>query len=195
MPGKRPILALTAVVLALAVPTTAAALPQIHAHRGPVTGDYVRRAHDMGLEVAPFTLDAAADVRAARSAGVDVVITDDALMAARALGMRPARFFSAGAFILGNRLFATGDLLTPRGVSARQGCRGTVTMRVMIGRRPTRTVRGRLNRNCEFRFSTRRTPPRLGAPTVTVRFNGNARVLPQLDGPERAGLAAPVFRP
>ena len=109
--------------------------------------------------------------------------------------MRPARAFSAGAFIEGSRLIATGDLLTPRGVSARQGCRGTVTMRVMIGDRPTRTVRGRLNRNCEFRFGTRRTPPRLGAPTVTIRFDGNARVLPQLDGPERAGLAPPVFRP
>ncbi len=161
----------------------------------PVTADYVRRAHGLGLDVAPFTLDAAADVRAARSAGVDAVITDDALMAGRALGMRPARAFSAGAFIQGSRLIATGDLLTPRGVSARQGCRGTVTMRVMIGDRPTRSVRGRLNRNCEFRFGTRRTPPRLGAPTVTIRFDGNARVLPQLDGPERAGLAPPVFRP
>jgi hypothetical protein len=149
----------------------------------------------MGLDVAPFTLDAAADVRAARAAGVDAVITDDALMAARALGLRPARSFSSSAFIEGRRLIATGDLLTPRGVSARQGCRGTVTMRVTIGGRPTRSVRGRLNRNCEFRFGTRRTPPRLGAPTVTVRFDGNARVLPQLDGPERAGLAPPVFRP
>jgi glycerophosphoryl diester phosphodiesterase len=161
----------------------------------PVSADYVRRAHADGLDVAPFTLDAAADVRAARRAGVDALITDDPLMAARAVGLRPPRFFTASAFIRGRRLFATGDLLTPRGVSARQGCRGTVTMRVMIGERPTRTVRGRLNRNCEFLFSTRRTPPRLGAPLVTIRFDGNARLLPRLVGPRRAALSPPTFRP
>ena len=57
-------------------------------------------------------------MRAARSARVDAVITDDPLMAGRALGLRPPRFFTAGAFIQGSRLIATGDLLTPRGVSA-----------------------------------------------------------------------------
>jgi glycerophosphoryl diester phosphodiesterase len=161
----------------------------------PVSADYVRRAHGLGLDVAPFTLDAAADVRAAKTVKVDALITDDPLMAGRALGLRPPKFFSATAFIDGSRLFATGDLLTPRGVSAKQGCRGRVTMRVMIGKRPTRSVRGRLNRNCEFRFGTKRTPPRLGAPTVTIRFDGNARLLPRLVGPKRAGLQPPVFRP
>jgi glycerophosphoryl diester phosphodiesterase len=161
----------------------------------PVTRDYVRRAHAERLLVAPFTLDAAADVRAAEAAGVDAVITDDPLMAGRAFGLRPPRFFSATAFIRGSRLVATGDLLTPRGVSARRGCRGTVTMRVMIGNRPTRTARGRLNRNCEFLFSTRRTPRRLGAPLVTIRFNGNARLLPRLVGPKRARRQQPAFTP
>ncbi|HMJ97209.1 MAG TPA: glycerophosphodiester phosphodiesterase family protein [Thermoleophilaceae bacterium] len=161
----------------------------------PVSADYVRRAHGLGLDVAPFTLDAAADVRAAKAAKVDALITDDPLMAGRALGLRPPRFFSATAFIDGSRLVATGDLLTPRGVSAKQGCGGRVTMRVMIGKRPTRSVRGRLNRNCEFRFSTKRTPPRLGPPLVTIRFDGNAHLLPRLVGPKRAGLKPPVFRP
>jgi glycerophosphoryl diester phosphodiesterase len=161
----------------------------------PVSADYVRRAHGLGLDVAPFTLDRAADVRAAKRAKVDALITDDPLMAGRALGLRPPRFFSAGAFIDGRKLIATGDLLTPRGVSARQGCRGRVTMRVMIGSGATRSVRGRLNRNCEFRFGTRRTPPRLGPPLVTIRFDGNAHLLPRLVGPERAGLQPPVFRP
>jgi len=161
----------------------------------PVTADYVRRAHGLGLDVAPFTLDSAADVRAAKRAKVDALITDDPLMAARALGLRPPRFFTAAAFIAGRRLVATGDLLTPRGVSARQGCRGTVTMRVMIRSRPTRRVRGRLNRSCEFRFSTRRTPPRLEPPLVTIRFNGNAHLLPQLAGPKRAGPQPPAFSP
>jgi hypothetical protein len=161
----------------------------------PVTADYVRRAHGLGLDVAPFTLNSAADVRGAKRAKVDALITDDPLMAGRALGLRPPRFFTATAFIDGRRLVATGDLLTPRGVTARQGCRGTVTMRVMIGSRPARSVRGRLNRNCEFRFSTRRTPPRLGPPLVTIRFDGNAHLLPRLVGPKRAGLKPPVFRP
>jgi len=161
----------------------------------PVSADYVGRAHGMGLDVVPFTLDAAGDVRAAKGARVDALITDDPLMAARALGRRPARFFSAVAFIKGRRLFATGDLLTPRGVSARQGCRGTVTLRVMARNRRTRTVRGRLNRNCEFLFGTRRTPARLGAPLVTIMFNGNSRVLPELEGPERAKLRPPNFTP
>jgi glycerophosphoryl diester phosphodiesterase len=161
----------------------------------PVSADYVSRAHGMGLDVAPFTLDAAADVRAARSTRVDALITDDPLMAGRALGLRPPRFFTATAFIDGRRLIATGDLLTPRGVSAKQGCRGRITMRVMIGKRATRSVRGRLNRNCEFRFSTRRTPPRLGPPTATVRFDGNAHLLPALEGPFVVLLKPPVFNP
>ncbi len=87
----------------------------------PVTVDYVRRAHGQDLDVAPFTLNAAADVRAAKRAKVDAVITDDPLMAARALGLRPPRFFTATAFIDGSRLVATGDLLTPRGVPAQTG--------------------------------------------------------------------------
>jgi glycerophosphoryl diester phosphodiesterase len=161
----------------------------------PVSADYVGRAHGMGLDVAPFTLDAAADVRGARGAGVDALITDDPLMASRALGRRPARFFSAVAFFQGRRLIATGDLLTPRHVSARRGCRGTVTMRVMARHRRTRMARGRLNRNCEFRFGTRRTPRRLGAPFVTIMFNGNSRVLPELEGPELAKLRPPDFTP
>jgi glycerophosphoryl diester phosphodiesterase len=161
----------------------------------PVSAEYVSRAHEMALDVAPFTLDAAADVRAARGALVDAVITDDPLMAARALGLRPARFFDAVAFVDGRRLIATGDLLTPRGVRARQGCRGTVTMRVMNANyRLLRTARGRLNRNCEFRFGTRR-PAARRALIVTIRFNGNVRVLPELEGPERALRRAPDFSP
>ena len=83
---------------------------------------------------------------------MDALITDDPLMAARALGLRPARFFDAVVFAQGRRLIATGDLLTPRGVSARQGCRGTITMRLLAGDRVVRAARGRLNRNCEFFF-------------------------------------------
>jgi glycerophosphoryl diester phosphodiesterase len=161
----------------------------------PVGGEYVGAAHYSGLKVVPFTLDARHDVRDAKKAGVDALITDDPLMAGRALGLRPPRFFSAVAFVDGRRLVATGDLLTPRGVTARQGCRGTITLRVMLGERLVRTARGRLNRNCEFFFSTRRTPAGRGAPSVTIRFNGNGHLLPQLDGPERAKLKPPDFSP
>jgi glycerophosphoryl diester phosphodiesterase family protein len=160
----------------------------------PVTADYVNRAHGMGLDVAPFTLDAAADVRAARTAKVDAVITDDPLMAGSALGMRPARFFDASVFIDGRRLITVVHLLGPRGVSARETCRGKLLMRIMIGKR-VRLARGRLSRNCDARFGTKRTPARLGPPLVTVLFEGNARVLPRLSGPKRALLKPPNFNP
>jgi hypothetical protein len=64
----------------------------------------------------------------------------------------------------------------------------------MARNRRTRTVRGRLNRNCEFRFGTRR-PAHARGTTVTSRFDGNARLLPILDGPERARLRPPDFTP
>jgi glycerophosphoryl diester phosphodiesterase len=160
----------------------------------PVSPDYVRRAHGLGLDVAPFTLDTAADVRAAAAARVDALITDDPLMAARALGLRPARFFDATVFIDGRRLITVVHLLGPRGVSARQTCRGKLLMRIMAGGR-TRLAEGRLSRNCEARFGTKRTPARLGPPLVTVLFEGNARVLPELEGPKRALPKPPSFNP
>jgi glycerophosphoryl diester phosphodiesterase len=101
----------------------------------PVSGEYVGAAHYSGLKVVPFTLDARRQVRDAKKDGVDALITDDPLMAGRALGL------------------------------------------------------------CEFFFSTRRTPASRGAPTVTIRFNGNAHLLPQLDGPERARLKRPDLSP
>jgi glycerophosphoryl diester phosphodiesterase len=162
----------------------------------PVTADYVQRAHGLDLEVAPFTLDTAADVRAANGAGADAVITDDPLMAGRALGLRPPRFFTASVFIQGRRLIAVVHLKGPRGVPARQACRGRLLMRIMIADRDRiRLASGRLNRNCEARLVTKRTPARLGAPTVTVLFRGNSRLLPRLAGPKRAQLVPPMFTP
>jgi glycerophosphoryl diester phosphodiesterase len=161
----------------------------------PVTADYVRRAHGMGLDVIPFTLDTAADVRAARAAKVDELITDDPLMAAAAMGLRPPRAFDASVFIDGRRLIAVVHLLGPRGVPARQTCRGGLLLRVMITGRRTQQVNRKLNRNCEARFGIRRTPARLGAPTATVLFEGNKRVLPALDGPATVQLKPPSFRP
>jgi glycerophosphoryl diester phosphodiesterase len=161
----------------------------------PVSADYVRRAHGNGLDVIPFTLDSAADVRAARAAKVDELITDDPLAAAAAMGLRPARAFDATAFIDGRRMIAVVHLLGPRRVSARQSCRGTLLMRVMITGRRTQQVRRKLSRNCDARFGIRRTPPRLGPPQVTVLFEGNARTLPELDGPKVPLLKPPSFNP
>jgi glycerophosphoryl diester phosphodiesterase len=161
----------------------------------PVGADYVRRAHAMGLDVAPFTLAAASEVRAARRARVDALITDDPLMAGQALDLRPLRRFAARAVISGVRLHAAGMLGLPIGVGRTDGCRGTVTMRVMTDQRVVRTSRGRVGPGCRFEFSTRRTPPRLGAPLVTIRFDGNSVLLPRLDGPERATLAPPRVAP
>jgi glycerophosphoryl diester phosphodiesterase len=161
----------------------------------PVSADYVRRAHANGLDVIPFTLDSAADVRAARAAKVDELITDDPLAAARTMGRRPARAFDATVFIDGRRMIAVVHLLGPRGVSARRSCRGTLLMRVMLPGRRTKQVRRRLSRNCDARFGIRRTPPRLGPPRVTVLFEGNARTLPELDGPKAPLLKAPSFNP
>ena len=162
----------------------------------PVSADYVGRAHGLGLDVAPFTLDRAADVRAASNADVDAVITDDPLMAARALGLRPLQRLDAFAFIEGRRLVALGHMRLPAGVAANDGCRGRATMRVMTsGGRLLKTVRGRVLAGCEFRFSTRRPPKRIGAPLVTIFFEGNRVLLPRLDGPERAALRPPNLQP
>jgi hypothetical protein len=86
-------------------------------------------------------------------------------------------------------------LLGPRGVSARQSCRGMLLMRVMVRGRHTKQVRRRLSRNCDARFGIRRTPARLGPPTVTVLFEGNARTLPELEGPKVPLPKPPSFNP
>jgi glycerophosphoryl diester phosphodiesterase len=51
----------------------------------PVDAAYVAAAHGAGLKVVPYTLDTAADVRAAQAAGVDALITDDPYMARKVL--------------------------------------------------------------------------------------------------------------
>jgi glycerophosphoryl diester phosphodiesterase len=149
----------------------------------PVSADYVRRAHGMGLDVAPFTINTASGVRAASQAGVDALITDDPLMAARELGLRTLRRFAAVAVIRGRRLYAMGVLGLPSGVGRADGCRGTVTMRVLGATRVLGTKRGRVGLSCRFQFSMRR-PSR--SPLVTIRFDGNSVLLPRLKEPERA---------
>ena len=54
----------------------------------PVTRAFVRRAHRAGRKVVPHTLNTRAAVRTARRIGVDALITDDPVMARRALRRR-----------------------------------------------------------------------------------------------------------
>ena len=53
----------------------------------PVTNVDVAEAHALGLKVVPWTIDNAADVKAAAAAGVDALITNDPVMARCALGL------------------------------------------------------------------------------------------------------------
>ncbi|HEV3000964.1 MAG TPA: glycerophosphodiester phosphodiesterase [Solirubrobacteraceae bacterium] len=54
----------------------------------PVPRSFVRRAHRANLKVVPFTLDTRFAVRTAARIGVDALITDDPVMARRALRRR-----------------------------------------------------------------------------------------------------------
>jgi glycerophosphoryl diester phosphodiesterase len=53
----------------------------------PVDAAYVERAHGLGLKVVPYTIDDAEGVEAAAAAKVDALITNDPVMARRALGL------------------------------------------------------------------------------------------------------------
>ena len=56
----------------------------------PIDAAYVERAHAAGRKVIPYTIDQPSQVVAAREMGVDAIITDDPLMARRALGIPDA---------------------------------------------------------------------------------------------------------
>jgi len=73
--------------------------PEFAASRGyeyvspafPVSAAYVAKAHSLGRRVVPFTLNSAAELRAAAALGVDEVITDDPGLARRTFaGLGPA---------------------------------------------------------------------------------------------------------
>jgi glycerophosphoryl diester phosphodiesterase len=53
----------------------------------PVTEADVDQAHAAGLKVVPWTIDTSDGIRAAADAGVDAIITNDPVMAKRALGL------------------------------------------------------------------------------------------------------------
>jgi glycerophosphoryl diester phosphodiesterase len=63
---------------------------------GVPSASFMQRARSLGRKVVPYTLNDEADVKAAAAVGVDAIITDDPLMARRALGLpelpQPAGF-------------------------------------------------------------------------------------------------------
>jgi glycerophosphoryl diester phosphodiesterase len=161
----------------------------------PLSAALVRQAHGAGLGVLPFTIDKRADVRDAAKAKVDGLITDDPLMAAGALGLRPARKLTAKLTRHPGRIEAKGKLRLPAGVSRRKGCTGTVTLRVLAANRTLRARRTQLERDCSYAVAV--TVAR-GAPTellATIGFAGNAKLLPRLVGPKPVPAEVPLAVP
>jgi glycerophosphoryl diester phosphodiesterase len=161
----------------------------------PVLAAFVREAHRADRLVVPYTINERAQVRAAAKARVDGVITDDPLMVARALGLRPAKALTAKLARHPGRIEARGKLRLPAGVSRRKGCRGRVTLRVLGAKRTLRTKRAQLKRDCSYAVAV--TVPR-GAPTellATIGFAGNTKLLPRLVGPKAVPREVPLAVP
>jgi glycerophosphoryl diester phosphodiesterase len=161
----------------------------------PVTAAFVRGAHRLDRLVAPYTLNERADVRAAGRARVDAVITDDPLMAARALGLRPVRALRVRLRRRAGLVEASARLVLPRGVRPRKGCSGVVTLRVLGAKRTLHVTHARLRGDCAIGLAVevpRGAPARLLA---TVGFGGNARLLPRLVGPRPVPREVPLAVP
>jgi glycerophosphoryl diester phosphodiesterase len=161
----------------------------------PITRAFVREAHRADRLVAPYTLNKAAQVRAAGRARVDALITDDPQMAARALGLRPLRALQVRLTRRAGVLEASGRLRPPAGMAIRRACRGTVTLRLLGAKRVLNTVNARLTRDCLVKLAV---PVPRGAPTkllATVGFGGNQRLLPRLVGPRPVPREVPQAVP
>ena len=143
----------------------------------PFTAAFVRAAHRAHKLVAPYTINQRADARAAGRADVDAVITDDPLMVAGALGLRPVKGLTAKLTRRGARVEASGRLLVPR----RKLCTGTVTLRVLGAKRTLRSRTTKLAGDCSY--ATAVPAPRGANLRATVGFGGNERLLPRLIGP------------
>jgi glycerophosphoryl diester phosphodiesterase len=144
----------------------------------PFTADFVRAAHRARKPVAPYTINARADARAAARAGVDAIITDDPLMVARAVGLRQVRRLTVKLRRRSGRVLVSGRLIEPG-----RNCRGRIELRVLGARRTLHARTAKLRRNCTYDVAVpipRSAPARLQA---TIGFSGNARLLPRLVGP------------
>jgi glycerophosphoryl diester phosphodiesterase len=148
----------------------------------PFTAAFVREAHRARKRVAPYTLNKSADVKAAARAKVDALITDDPLMAAAALGLRPVKALKAKLTRTRTAIEASGRLQLPRGVPRRKGCKGRITLRVLNAKRAPRERSARLGSDCTYDVAV--AVPRSASVKVTIGFGGNDILLPRLNGPE-----------
>jgi glycerophosphoryl diester phosphodiesterase len=160
--------------------------------RWPLADGFVTAAHRAGHPVAPYTLNTRADVRAAARARVDAVITDDPLMAARALGRRPVRALTVKLRRRAGVVSAKGRLRPPRGTKR---CSGRITLRVLGAKRALYRRGAPLAASCRYQVELivpRGAPGRLLA---TVGFGGTARLLPRLVGPRPVPRETPLAVP
>ena len=102
----------------------------------PVSGAYVQEAHALGRKVVPYTLNRAAEVTAAAAAGVDALITDDPMMARKALGGSEATGGTGPPAAAGPTSGDSGRDCLPR--SLRVGSRGIG--RIRLGHSPARVI-------------------------------------------------------
>jgi glycerophosphoryl diester phosphodiesterase len=161
----------------------------------PLSPDLIDQATATGEDVLPYTLDRPTDVRKARSSDVFGVITDDPLMAARAIGLHVPRKLTARLARHPARVEAHGKLVRPRGLSRHKACFGDVTLRVLSAGRTLRRDHARVKGDCTYDAAV--TIPR-GAPTelaAIVRFSGNDDLLPRLVGPRSVPAEVPLAVP
>jgi len=155
----------------------------------PVPAGFVADVHRAGHPIVPYTIDQRAAVKAAARAKVDALITDDPLMAAAAVGLKPARSLTAKLARHTGRIEAKGRL------TGAARCEGIVKLRVLGAKDLLRSKRTHLKATCTYQVAV--SVPR-GAPAellATVGFSGNARVLPRLVGPKPVPAEVPLAVP
>jgi glycerophosphoryl diester phosphodiesterase len=145
----------------------------------PFTAEFVRDAHRAHKLVAPYTINKRADARTAGRADVDALITDDPLMVAGALGLRPVKALKAKLARHRASVEVSGRLVVPR----RKLCTGRIELRVLGAERTLHARTTKLAKDCTYAVAVplpRGAPARLQA---TIGFSGNDRLLPRLNGP------------
>jgi glycerophosphoryl diester phosphodiesterase len=134
----------------------------------PVDSDYVTGAHSLGRLVVPYTLDKAAEVRSAAGIGVNALITDDPLMAQRALSLRRSQ-------LVPDRIRPTVRLLAPRYASDVSRSR-RFRVRWRGSDRGSGIARYRLEVRRSTNVSTRWVPLAATTRRRTASFRGRAGV-------------------
>ena len=145
-----------------------------HATRGtwlspqwPFTAAFVRAAHRATSSSPPTRSTSAPTPRPPPARNVDAVITDDPLMAAAALGLRPVKALTAKLTRRGARVEASRPApLVPR----RKLCNGSVTLRVLGAKRTLRARTTTARRGLQLR----RPPSRRRAAPACAPRSGSA---------------------